>query len=259
MATRTSARLKELNAGRAERFESAPSSQRGAIIYPWKPAIGPGAQAIERASSIRYRYVKRGMDVFLSLALLTLLFPLGAAIALLVALSSPGPVFYREERVGRFKVPFRIIKFRSMYTTKPKHTVLDFSAGQHMNQGAHQGASRTDKRVRDPRITPVGRVLRRLSLDELPQLWNVLRGDMSLVGPRPIVDAERALLGRNAPFYDFFWPGITGLWQVSGRSDVDGDRRAQLDREYTTQWSCLRDLAILVRTIPAVATMRGAY
>jgi lipopolysaccharide/colanic/teichoic acid biosynthesis glycosyltransferase len=255
MAPRNAARLKKLTAREPEKEKSISPAQRGAIIYPWKPAPGAGALAIERASSIRYRYVKRWVDILLSLALLILLFPLGAVIALLVAMTSPGPVFYREERIGRFSAPFRIIKFRSMYTTKKKHGVLDFSAAQR----AHQGVSRTHKKSRDPRITPVGRVLRRLSLDELPQLWNVLRGDMSLVGPRPIVEAERSLLERNLPFYDLFWPGITGLWQVSGRSDVDRDRRAQLDREYTTHWSCLRDLAILARTIPAVLTMRGAY
>ena len=116
-----------------------------------------------------------------------------------------------------------------------------------------------DKERPDPRITPVGRIIRKLSLDELPQLLNVLAGEMSLVGPRPIVEAERPLYGRNFAYYDLFRPGITGLWQVSGRSDVEFDRRVLFDREYASEWSCLLDLKILTRTIPAVLSTRGAY
>jgi lipopolysaccharide/colanic/teichoic acid biosynthesis glycosyltransferase len=139
--------------------------------------------------------------------------------------------------------------------SRPQTKVLD------INRAARNGfsAGRLNKRACDPRITPVGRILRRTSLDELPQLWNVLRGDMSLVGPRPIVAAERRLYGRNLPYYDLFCPGITGLWQISGRSDVDYDRRISFDREYASRWSCLLDFAILARTIPAVVSMRGAY
>jgi lipopolysaccharide/colanic/teichoic acid biosynthesis glycosyltransferase len=111
----------------------------------------------------------------------------------------------------------------------------------------------------DPRITPLGEWLRRTSLDELPQLFNVLLGDMSLVGPRPIVEAEVPLYGHQFAYYDLFRPGITGLWQVSGRSDVGFDRRVIFDREYASEWSCLLDFKILSLTVPAVVTMRGAY
>jgi lipopolysaccharide/colanic/teichoic acid biosynthesis glycosyltransferase len=227
--------------------------QRSAIVYTWKPVPAYLASSLERAFSFRYTVLKRALDIVLSLLLLVALLPLGLAIALLVALSSPGPIFYREERVGRFRVPFRIIKFRSMYASKPQSKVLDISTAQRNHH------DRFSKRSFDPRITPIGRVLRRMSLDELPQLWNVLLGDMSLVGPRPIVSAERRLYGRYLPYYDLFCPGITGLWQVSGRSDVDYDRRVLFDRDYASRWSCLLDFAILARTIPAVISMRGAY
>jgi exopolysaccharide production protein ExoY len=228
---------------------------RGAIVYTWKPAPPYLSSALKRACSFRYAFAKRAIDIILSALLLIVFFPVGVIIALLVTLSSPGPVFYREERIGRFRVPFRIIKFRSMYVSRPASKVLDISA-VHCNS---HFAARFQKCVLNPRITPVGRVLRRMSLDELPQLWNVFVGDMSLVGPRPIVKAERRLYGRYLPFYDLFCPGITGLWQVSGRSDVDYDRRVLFDREYASRWSCLLDFAILARTIPAVVTMRGAY
>jgi exopolysaccharide production protein ExoY len=235
--------------------ESASSTQRTAVVYAWKPASIYLSSAIKRAFSFRYTIMKRAMDITFSAALIVLLSPLGLAIALLVALSSPGPVFYCEERIGRFRVPFLIYKFRTMYVSRPQPKVLD------INRASRNGSSacRTNKRSHDPRITPAGRILRRMSLDELPQLWNVLLGDMSLVGPRPIVRAERRFYDRNLAYYDLFCPGITGLWQISGRSDVGYDQRVSLDREYASRWSCLFDLAILVRTIPAVVTMRGAY
>jgi exopolysaccharide production protein ExoY len=235
--------------------ESAGSIQRNAILYTWKPAPAYLNSAIKRASSFRYTILKRSIDILFSLALIVVLFPFALVIALLVMLSSPGPVLYCEERVGRFRVPFRIVKFRTMFVSRPHTKVFD------IDKASRNGycTSRTNKRAHDPRITPVGRILRRLSLDELPQLWNVLLGDMSLVGPRPIVVAERHFYGCNLPYYDLFCPGITGLWQVSGRSDVDYDRRVSFDKEYASRWSCLLDFAILARTIPAVVTMRGAY
>jgi len=228
---------------------------RSATVYIWKPVPEYLSHALTRAFSFRYALVKRALDVILSSLLLVLFFPMGLVVAFLVAVTSPGPIFYSEERVGRFRVPFRIYKFRSMYTSSPHVKVLNISSGQRVDPGG----SRFVKRVRDPRITPVGRIIRRLSVDELPQLWNVLLGDMSLVGPRPIVESERKLYGRNLVYYDLFCPGITGLWQVSGRSDIDYDKRVLLDREYASRWSCLLDFAILLRTIPAVVTMRGAY
>jgi exopolysaccharide production protein ExoY len=229
--------------------------QRRAIVYGWKESPRYLNSAMDRAFSFRYRFLKRALDIVLSLSLLIVLFPLGLLVAFLVALSSPGPIFYCEKRVGRFRIPFCIYKFRTMYASRPRSKLLDIGRGQHVDCGT----SRFRKRAYDPRITPVGRVLRRTSLDELPQLWNVLVGEMSLVGPRPIVEAERQLYGCYLPYYDLFCPGITGLWQVSGRSEVNYDRRVKFDREYAIRWSCLLDFAILARTIPAVARMRGAY
>ena len=229
--------------------------QPGAIVYPWKQAPGHLACAFQRAFSIRYQFLKRALDVVLSLFLMILLFPLGLVVALLVRMTSPGPIFYSEKRVGRFRVAFRIFKFRTMYVARPHSNVLNISTAQL----PRPAANRLRKRVHDDRITPIGRILRRTSLDELPQLWNVFVGAMSLVGPRPIVEAESSLYGRDMPYYDLFCPGITGLWQVSGRSDVEYDRRVWFDREYASRWSCLLDFAILARTIPAVITMRGAY
>lgn len=213
------------------------------------------ASAIKRASSLRYSLVKRAIDIVLSCLLLVALFPLGVLIALLVVMTSRGPVFYRQERSGRFGVPFQIIKFRSMYTTPRRAEVLVFTSS-HRNC---REFCTVVKKPSDPRVTPVGRLLRKLSLDELPQLFNVIAGDMSLVGPRPIIEAERPIYGQYLAYYDLLSPGITGLWQVSGRSDIGYERRVLLDSEYASRWSCLLDFTILARTIPAVITMRGAY
>jgi exopolysaccharide production protein ExoY len=211
--------------------------------------------AVRRAFSMRYTIAKRSMDLLLSSILILLFFPIMLAVSILVALTSPGPIFFTQERLGRFGVPFRIIKFRSMYTKRHKDNVQAINEPHSHNEAAYP----LNKETSDPRITPVGRILRKLSLDELPQLFNVLKGDMSLVGPRPIVEAEVPLYGHHFAYYDLFRPGITGLWQVSGRSDIGYERRVMFDREYATQWSCALDFKILTRTIPAVLTMRGAY
>lgn len=142
-----------------------------------------------------------------------------------------------------------------MYEPRPRSNVLNICTAQE----TRPAMNRLTKKIYDERITPIGRILRRTSLDELPQLWNVLAGDMSLVGPRPIVEAERSLYGHDIPYYELFCPGITGLWQVSGRSDLEYDRRVMFDKKYASQWTCLLDFAILARTIPVVITMRGAY
>jgi lipopolysaccharide/colanic/teichoic acid biosynthesis glycosyltransferase len=204
---------------------------------------------------------KRTIDVLLSSILIILFFPAMLAVAIAVALTSPGPIFFSQERLGRFGVPFRIIKFRSMYARIHKDNVFEISGHHRRNEADHRNdaAYPLNKDTPDPRITPVGRIIRKLSLDELPQLFNVLFGDMSLVGPRPIVEAEVPLYGQQFAYYDLFRPGITGLWQVSGRSDVEFERRVLFDREYASEWSCLLDLKILSRTVPAVVTMRGAY
>lgn len=217
------------------------------------------SSAVKRAFSMRYAVLKRTMDILLSSLLIITLFPVMLAVAIAVAITSPGPIFFTQERLGRFGVPFRIIKFRSMYSRKHKNNVQAINEKHHEMHQRNEQAYPLNKDVPDPRITPVGRIIRKLSLDELPQLFNVLKGDMSLVGPRPIVEAEVALYGQEFAFYDLFKPGITGLWQVSGRSDIGYERRVLFDREYASNWSCGLDLEILTRTIPAVITMKGAY
>ncbi len=229
----------------------------------WRRPTPYLSAAVQRALSWRYAVVKRTIDILLSSFLIVLFFPVMLGVAIAVALTSPGPIFFYQERLGRFGAPFRIIKFRSMFANARKHkdNVLEIN-GQHRRIEAerrNEAAYPLNKDTPDPRITPVGRIIRKLSLDELPQLFNVLLGDMSLVGPRPIVEAEVTLYGQNFAYYDLFRPGITGIWQVSGRSDVGFERRVMFDREYATEWTCLLDFKILTLTVPAVITMRGAY
>ena len=171
----------------------------------------------------------------------------GFLIAAAIALTSKGPIFYREVRNGRNGRPFRIWKFRSMETKNVNHGRFDSTPHFEVHS-----RWRTHKDVHDPRITAVGRFLRRWSLDELPQLINILRGDMSLVGPRPVVRAELSLYKHMRGFYLAATPGLSGLWQVSGRSNVSFSTRASLDSSYVRSWSLGKDLSILIRTIPAV-------
>lgn len=207
------------------------------------------------ASSFRYIFAKRTIDVALSCLMLVLLAPLFLVIAILVGMSSPGPVIYKERRVGRFGTHFVIYKFRTMFTKEYLHSVLKF----HENERDQLRRRISHKHVHDPRITRVGAVLRKLSLDELPQLFNVLKGEMSLVGPRPVVDAELVNYGSYAIFYKLVFPGLSGLWQVSGRNDVNFKTRVRMDVTYCRRWSLLLDVAILARTLPAVLKRKGAY
>jgi undecaprenyl-phosphate galactose phosphotransferase len=200
--------------------------------------------------SWRYRYAKRAFDLFCALLMLVVFLIPGVLIALSILFTSPYPVFYREERIGRRGIPFRIWKFRSM---RP-HGAL--SRSTHTDGSVLQW--RMDKKHADPRITFIGRFLRRWSLDELPQLFNVLRGDMSLIGPRPIVKAETYFYKNLLSFYLAATPGLSGLWQVSGRSDLNFDERARLDADYVQGWSLRSDLKIFLRTIPAVLNRVGA-
>jgi lipopolysaccharide/colanic/teichoic acid biosynthesis glycosyltransferase len=207
------------------------------------------------ASSFRYVVIKRSIDVVVSCFLVVLFAPLFLLIALLVRLSSPGPILYQEKRVGRFGKHFTIHKFRSMYTRDYLHTVLKYREDEH--DQLHRRIA--NKHAHDPRITKVGAWLRKTSLDELPQLFNIMRGEMSLVGPRPVVDAEMIHYGSYAIFYKLVFPGLSGLWQVSGRNDVSFKNRVRMDVTYCRKWSMLLDFAILARTLPAVLRRKGAY
>jgi exopolysaccharide production protein ExoY len=204
-------------------------------------------------NSWRYRGVKRAIDVLCSTLLMTICLVPGLLIAAAIALTSEGPVFYSEIRVGRGKRPFRIWKFRSMRTKGSGHDRMET-----VSRFEVLSRWRTEKDLHDPRITRVGRFIRTWSLDELPQLINVFLGDMSLVGPRPVVRAELPLYKHLLDFYLATTPGLSGLWQVSGRSNLTFSARARLDAYYVQSWSLRQDCMILVRTIPAVVRRVGA-
>jgi exopolysaccharide biosynthesis polyprenyl glycosylphosphotransferase len=194
---------------------------------------------------------KRGFDVAGSLALLVLLAMPMAMIALLVKLDSPGPILFRQTRIGRAGEPFRMLKFRSM--------VVDAEKRLEELKIRNQGSGPLFKLKEDPRVTRLGRFLRSYSLDELPQLLNVLCGSMSLVGPRPPLPKEVEQYDKSAHRRLLIKPGITGLWQVSGRSDLSWDDAIKLDLYYVENWSMVQDLMILLRTVSAVAGKSGAY
>jgi undecaprenyl-phosphate galactose phosphotransferase len=206
-----------------------------------------------RMRSLRYRTVKRWIDVFFSLIMFCVFLLPGLLIGAAIALTSEGSVFYSETRIGRGGRPFLIWKFRSMTHSDEWKDVTQSNAC-----GGPISHWRVHKRGLDPRVTPVGRFLRRWSLDELPQIFNVLRGDMSLVGPRPVVAAEIPLYGAFQDFYLVATPGLSGLWQVSGRSDLNFSTRAKLDAFYVRNWSLAGDFHILLRTIPSVLGRVGA-
>ncbi len=205
-------------------------------------------------SSTRVR-LKRFVDLFLVVSASIFVLPFAALIALMIKLDSPGPVFYAQRRIGRNGKRFFAWKFRSMVKDAP--AVLEQYLNQHPE--LRQEWERDHKLRNDPRVTRIGRFLRRTSLDELPQLWNVLRGDMSLVGPRPIVEEEIVRYGPYYPLYTRVLGGVTGLWQVSGRSDTSYEERVQLDIFYARNWSVWLDLCILFRTISVVLFRKGAY
>ena len=205
----------------------------------------------ETPDSVRSTRWKRVLDVFIALAMLAAIWPLFLAVALAVKLSSPGPVFFVQRRVGRGERPFAMVKFRSMYLDAEKRR------SEVVAQSDRSGIC--IKLKRDPRITPVGRILRRWSLDELPQLFNVLAGDMSIVGPRPALEEEVAAYPLHAHRRHHVSPGITGLWQVSGRADIGFEEMIALDIEYVGRSSLSFDVLILLRTVGVVLTGRGAY
>jgi exopolysaccharide biosynthesis polyprenyl glycosylphosphotransferase len=195
--------------------------------------------------------LKRSFDLVGSVLLLALLSPVLLAICLAVKLTSRGPVLFRSMRPGIGQRPFACLKFRTMY--------VDAEQRQRALEGLNEASGALFKIRDDPRTTPVGRLLRRFSLDELPQLINVLRGEMSLVGPRPLPQRDYDLLADWHRKRYLVLPGVTGLWQVSGRSELDFDDLVHLDFIYLERWSLALDLAILLKTIPAVFTQRGAY
>ncbi|MDH5642122.1 MAG: sugar transferase, partial [Nitrospira sp.] len=223
------------------------------LLFPELPA--------RRQAAASFHLVKRVFDIVASSLLLTVLSPLFLVLACLVKFSSPGPVIFRQTRVGQKMKPFLMCKFRSMYANNDhgihQHYVSWFinSSDKTHGQEKHQ----VFKLTSDPRITPIGHILRKTSLDELPQLWNVLRGDMSLVGPRPPLWYE---LQQYKPWHRHrvleAKPGITGLWQVTGRSRTTFDEMVRLDLRYARAQSLWMDIKILLMTPAEVIRGKGA-
>ena len=197
----------------------------------------------------------RLLDIVIAMVAIFVLLPLLLLVAVTIWATDPGPVFFAHRRIGLGGIAFPCLKFRTMVTDAEERLAYILSS----DADARLEWARERKLRVDPRVTAIGRFLRRSSIDELPQLLNVLRGDMSIVGPRPIVDSERELYGRGFISYCRVKPGITGLWQVSGRNDVPYRRRVALDVLYARRKSVRFDLWILVRTVPAVLSARGCY
>lgn len=217
-----------------------------------------GARRFRRRSQARsgsrLARLQLRLDQFAALLLLLLFAPLMAVIALLVWRRDGAPVLFGHYRIGQHGRPFRCLKFRSMYLDSEAmlRELLE------RDPAARAEWERDHKLSDDPRITPIGHFLRRTSLDELPQLFNVLRGEMSLVGPRPITLAELPRYGQVRWHYLSVRPGMTGLWQVSGRNDTTYDERVELDREFVEQHSLRLQLSILLRTLRVVIRGSGA-
>ena len=216
------------------------------------PLVGLPPLRLSRSSS----FLKRVVDLLLSTVGLLLFSPVLLVIALLIKLGSPGPVFFRQVRMGIGNRTFRIYKFRTM-TADAEERKQEIA---HLNMhAANGGDSKMFKVPDDPRITRVGTLLRRYSLDELPQLINVVKGEMSLVGPRPLILDEHEHVADWAQKRLRLKPGITGLWQVLGRSEIPFEEMTKLDYLYVTDWSLGRDVRLIIRTIPAVFKRRRAY
>ena len=224
------------------------------------PFLYPELHANQQAIT-NFQILKRGMDIFASILLIMILSPLLLAIAGLVKMSSRGPIIFRQVRIGQMMKPFMICKFRTMYADADNGIHHDYVSWFISSSGKAQekGKQSFFKLTNDPRITPLGHILRKMSLDELPQLWNVLQGDMSLVGPRPPLWYE---LQQYKPWHRHrvleAKPGITGLWQVTGRSRTTFDDMVRLDLRYARARSLWADIRILLATPAAVIKGKGA-
>lgn len=218
---------------------------------------GGGLMSVEYVNQRRMpalRAEKRMLDFVLAVFAFVVALPFFIVLPVLIKLTSRGSVFYRQDRLGKSGRPIRVWKFRSMYADADTRLARLLAA----NSALRTEWERNFKLSDDPRVTPLGRFMRRTSLDELPQLFNVFAGDMALVGPRPIVRDEVAFYGDSYPVFASVRPGVTGLWQVSGRSAIGYDERVELDTRYVLNWSPWLDFWILKRTFAAVLMMRGA-
>jgi exopolysaccharide biosynthesis polyprenyl glycosylphosphotransferase len=222
------------------------------------PDLSPQDTAAKASQSI-----KRAIDIIVSLCALVLLFPLLIIVAVVIRLTSKGPILFKQQRVGQYGVRFTFLKFRSMYFQSDAKIHRDYVRQLISGNEDHQRPESDGgvyKIKDDPRVTPVGRFLRKTSLDELPQFFNVLKGEMSLVGPRPPIpyEVEAYEIWHRRRFLEAK-PGITGLWQVEGRSKVKFDEMVRLDLKYAKTWSPWLDIKILLRTPTAVLRGNGAY
>jgi exopolysaccharide production protein ExoY len=208
-----------------------------------------------RQNSWSYRVGKRLLDLTLALVLFPFLLPVCLLLMLLIKCSSRGPVFYKHLRVGQDSRGFHLYKFRTMFVDNDAILAAYLAS----DRDARQEWDEHYKLRRDPRVTRLGAILRRTSLDELPQIVNVLLGHMSFVGPRPIVHDEIRRYGMAFSFYAAAKPGITGLWQVSGRGTLSYEKRVSLDIRYVETWSFLHDMRVLLKTARAVCSSEGAY
>ncbi|MFT4225549.1 sugar transferase [Micropruina sp.] len=217
-----------------------------------RPVAGLPLVYVEQPQAVAAgRWSKRAFDIIGSGLLLLVAAPIIAVVALAVKLEDRGPVFFKQTRVGRRGEEFQCLKIRSM--------VVDAEARKAELEAQNEGAGVLFKMAKDPRITKVGHVIRRFSIDELPQLWNVFRGDMSLVGPRPALPKEVAQYDSDTVRRLDVLPGLTGLWQVSGRSNLSWEETVRLDVYYVDNWSIMQDLTILMKTARAVFGSDGAY
>ncbi len=224
-------------------------------LYPVSVGLYGGFEVRNQLLLIFPRFVKTLQEILISLCTVIFLLPLFSFLAILVKLSSPGPVFYSASRLGQNGRKIKVLKFRTMY----------FDAESRLEQMLEEDPalkvewSKNFKLQNDPRITPIGRFLRKTSLDELPQFWNVLTGEMAVIGPRPIVENEVKYFGNDYELRKRVKPGITGLWQVNGRSETDYQNRVMLDMYYIMNWSVWMDYYIFLKTILVVLSRRGAF
>ncbi len=223
-------------------------SQQFALVVASRTSVKPVRRSI--AANVG----KRMIDVMLAGSALLLIWPLMLAIALAIRVSDGGPALFAQRRVGRHGRPFTCLKFRTM-VLNAEQALQDHLASDPQARREWEANQKLDA---DPRITGLGVFLRKSSLDELPQLFNILLGQMSVVGPRPIVPAEIDRYGDSFSACFSVRPGLTGLWQVSGRSDCNYQTRVTLDYRYAVTWNFLSDIEIIARTIPAVLSQRGS-
>lgn len=242
-----------------ERFAGASRAVRGAsgghlLLVPTEGNAAAGVFPVKPGLSLRWVKTKRAMDIVLAGAMILLLSPVMLIVAAFVA-SSGRPILFRQTRIGRDGQPFKLVKFRTMVPDAEARLRQVLQSDPVLQEEWNL----TQKLQNDPRITRSGGFLRRSSLDELPQLFNVLAGDMSLVGPRPVIPDELARYGASAPWYTAVKPGVTGLWQVSGRNDTCYVRRVSLDVHYVRSQKLWLDLFILVKTVYVVLLGKGAH